>query len=231
MKTSHYVFILLLVISVLFVEYDLSRRTDLAMANKADNSAVAQKLESKKVEPVATVVVAQETNKVISKKFAEKFKEEAVQISKIQSDPDLAQTRMKELAAAMTTKDVQDLYEIISDDKNNGDQRALAVELLSIKNDTTSLIALQNFVANDKTINGIKWDRKKEFETILRAQAVESIAAYPQKDIALSTLSYLQHKVDERFLNDRIGRAAANLKDNAPALQQQDDAALKKLLE
>lgn len=230
MKTKHYVFILLLAASVLFVEYDLSRREDLAKVISKNNSAATLISSPQKAESAETVIATQETNK-LSKKFAERFKEEALQISKIQNDPDLAQARMKELAAAMTTKDVQDLYEIISDDKNNGDQRALAVELLSIKNDTTSLIALQNFVANNVNVNGTKWDRKKEFETILRAQAVESIAAYPQKDIALSTLSYLQHKVDERFLNDRIGRAAANLKDNAPTVPQQDDEALKKLLE
>lgn len=226
MKTIHYVYILVLLAAVFFVEYDLSRRVEVVKAPpKAVPAVAAQKAApaSAPVEPPAPPV-----NPDV---FVQKFKKESLQLAKIQNNPELVQTRMKALADSMTPQDVQGLFEVISDDKNNGDQRALAVELLSLKNDTTSLMALQNFVANNVTVNGTRWDRKKELETILRAQAVESIAAYPQRDIALSTLGYLQQKVDEKFLNDRIGRATASLTENAPSLKQQDDDALKKLLE
>lgn len=229
MKTRHYVFIMILLASVLFVEYDLSQRTNVLITAKANNTEQTPQPSQQKIisnQPAPSVAETRGP-----KLFAERFKKESLQIAKIQNDPDLAQNRMKDLAKDMAPQDVQSLFEIISDDKNDGDQRAMAVELLSLKNDTTSLIALQNFVGNNVNINGSKWDRKKELETILRAQAVESIAAYPQRDIARSTLSYLQQKVDEKFLNDRIGRAAASLKDEAPTIQQQDDAALKKLLE
>ena len=231
MKTVHYLFIIVLVSSVFFVQYDLSRREELVKAAKLVNANITAKVAPVQPTPTQTVIV-QDNNVPTPKVFAARFKKEALQIAKIQKDPELAQNRMKTLAKAMAPEDVQDLFEIMSDDKNNGDQRALAVELLSLKNDTTSLIALQNFVANSKNINGMKWDRKNELETILRAQAVESIAAYPQKDIARSTLSYLLLKVDEKFLNDRIGRASASLNNtNTPTPQQQDDAALTKLLE
>ncbi len=230
MKTIHYVFFLVLIASVFFVEYDLARREELTKLVKS-SAPVKSKPAEVQSGPAPAVLITQENTKAVPKAFSARFKEESLQIAKIQNDPELTQTRMKDLAKVMAPADVQDLYEIISDEKNNGDQRALAIELLSLKNDTTSLMALQNFVANNTNVNGTKWDRKKELETVLRAQAVESIAAYPQKDIALSTLGYLQRKVDERFLNDRIGRAAASLSNGAPTPQEQDDAALKKLLE
>lgn len=229
MKSIHYVFVLILLAAVFFVEYDLSRRTETsAIADKKNQTQpVAER------NPAATqpVVIDQGENEAITKNFVAKFKEEAVQISQLQNDPEAVQTRLKALAQEMTPRDVEGLYEIISDDQKDGDQRALAIELLSIKNDTSSLIALQNFVGNNKNVNGTKWDRKKELETVLRAQAVEGIASFPQRDIAISTLGFLQNKVDEKFLSDRIGRAAAGLNNRAPGLQQQDEEALKNLLE
>lgn len=230
MKTMHYAYILILLAVVFFVEYDLSRRVEVA---KGPQTAIAPSVAkiSKAPEAVIEAVPERGVPPINPDIFVQKFKKEALQLAKIQNNPELIQNRMKALADAMSPQDVQGLFELISNDKNDGDQRALAVELLSLKNDTTSLMALQNFVANNVTVNGTKWDRKKELETILRAQAVESIAAYPQRDIALSTLGYLQQRVDEKFLNDRIGRATASLTENAPSLKKQDDDALKKLLE
>ena len=225
MKNKHYVFILVLLAGVFFTKYDISRRTEVVKSLKP---TVARFTAAPNIN---VNVEATESKAVKPEIFHQRFIKEALQIGKIQNNPELVQSRMKALAGAMRPQDVQGLFDIISNEKNDGDQRALAVELLSLKNDTSSLMALQNFVANNVTVNGTKWDRKKELETVLRAQAVESIAAYPQKDIAISTLSYLQHKVDEKFLNDRIGRAAASLTDGASTLKQQDDDSLKKLLE
>lgn len=229
MKNRYYVYMAVILGAALFVRYDLTRRTDLVVTKtnmsstkKEASTAATQALP----QPVVAVVAAP-----TGPSFGEKFKNEAAEIAKLQIDPEAAEERLRQLARSMNQRDVADLYEVISDDSNDPDQRALAVELLSIKNDTASLTALQNFVANKTMVNGRQWDSKKEFETVLRAQAVESIAAYPQKEIALSTLSFLQRRVDEKFLNDRIGRAAANLNGAAPSMQQQDDEALRKLLE
>ena len=64
----------------------------------------------------------------------------------------------------MRVQDVQAMADIIADENRNGDERALALEILSIKNDTTSLIAMQNFVATANKISDIKIPQKKEFE-------------------------------------------------------------------
>ncbi|MBY0555277.1 hypothetical protein K2P97_12165 [bacterium] len=229
MKSIHYVFILVLAAAIFFVEYDLSRRTEkLAIANKKNQT---KPVADTNLTPVQPVVIDQGENAAILKNFIGKFKQEAVQMAQLQNDPEAVQVRLMALAKEMSSSDVQSLYELISDDKKDGDQRALAIELLSLKNDTASMLALQNFVGNNKNVNGNKWDRKKELETVLRAQAVEGIASFPQKDIAISTLGFLQSKVDEKFLSDRISRAAAGLNNLAPSLQQQDEEALKNLLE
>lgn len=232
MKTSHIIYFAFLVLTFAIVSFDLSRREEIASNQKGFQlpavAAISKKIEAEP-KPEAETVVGDAAQ---YEKFIQEFKKETLELSKLQDNPAESQARLEALAKKMTQKDVAALYEIISNDKSDGDQRAIAVELLTIKNDTASLVALQNFVANNNTVNGTQWDRKKEFETVLRAQAVEGIATYPNKDIALSTLNYLQQKVDQKFLADRINRASAGLKNpNIPELQQQDDEALKKLIE
>lgn len=214
-KNHHYVFLAIILVAAFLVRYDLNRR----VANLNTNAPVA--IDSTAQSPIAREAapmmaatpapVPAVPTQDLEEAFRQKFFTEASDIIKLQGDADAVEKKLRTLAANMNQRDVQALYEVISDENQDGERRALAVELLSIKNDTASLTVLQNFVANKKTVNGTEWDPKKEIETILRAQAVESIAAYPQKDIALSTLSFLQRRVDEAFLNDRIGRASANL--------------------
>jgi hypothetical protein len=229
MKKKHYFFFAAVIGMALFAQYDLGKRLDrVRTVRDAKNAAV-------RVQEATAKAQAEATAKVIgipTEEFVAKFKTEATQIAKIQNNPEAVQKRMQKLAEEMNSRHVDGLYEIISDDKSNADERALAVELLTLKNNTASLIALQNFVANTKNINGEKWDQKKEFETVLRAQAVEGIAGYPEKEIAISTLNYLQQRVDQKFLNDRISRASMNLMySENKSLTQQDEEALKKLVE
>lgn len=227
MTKSHYLFFAVIIAALVFLQLDTTQRVKLVQQNKE----AARVLAALEDEDKAGQVVAKPAF-ISPEVFVKKFKSEALQIGKIQNKPEEVEKRLRQLASEMRPQDVEGMYEIISDENANGDQRALAVELLSMKNDTNSLIALQNFVANKKTINGTKWDVKKELETVLRAQAVESIATYPQKEIALSTLNYLQSKVDDKFLSERIGRASSGiLTGNNKSSQQQDDEALKKLVE
>jgi hypothetical protein len=227
MRKSHYLFFAVIIAAVVFLQLDTTKRVKIVQQNKEAARVLAALEEEDKADQVAAkpAVIPPEV-------FVKKFKTEALQIGKIQNKPEEAEKRLRQLANEMRPQDVEGMYEIISDENASGDQRALAVELLSMKNDTNSLIALQNFVANKKTINGTKWDAKKELETVLRAQAVEGIAVYPQKEIALSTLNYLQSRVDDKFLSERIGRASSGiLTGNNKSSQQQDDEALKKLVE
>jgi len=140
----------------------------------------------------------------------EAFNREAPAIAKL-TDSELSSEQLRALARQMKPQDAEALYQVISDENNSDEIRSVAIDLLTVKNDTASMMALKKFVGNKTTVNGKPWNTKKELETILRAQAVESIAAYPQKEIAFSTLSFLQRQVEEKFLNERIGRAAAQV--------------------
>lgn len=228
MRKKHYFFFIAVVGVAILAQYDMGKRlSKVRTAKEAQNAIVRAQEATAKAQAEASV----KAFGVPTEEFVAKFKAEASQIAKLQNNPDAVQARMKKLADEMNSRHVDGLFEIISDDKSNADERALAVELLTLKNNTASLIALQNFVANSKNINGEKWDQKKELETVLRAQAVEGIAGYPEKEIAISTLNYLQQRVDQKFLNERISRASMNLMyDNKSGVQQDEDA-LKKLVE
>jgi hypothetical protein len=225
MKNSHALFFIGLAIIVMFLTLDLTKRNEATKIVKTIQAAST----APKATQAAPAVAAAPAKPQIP--FAEKFKKEAAYIAKLQTNSEEADARIKRLASEMRPQDVESMFEVISNDQLNADLRTLAVELLKTKNDTASLLALQNFVANNYNINGKKWDRKKELETVLRAQAVESIATYPQKEIALSTLNYLQHKVDNLFLAERIGRASAELTLQERNTKLQEEEALQKLVE
>lgn len=223
MNKARGIFLVLVVAIFGLAQWDMTRRLNSIETKKEAAKSMAA------AAPVQPDIAAENAKK--TETFIKQFKTEVVEVGRLQANPEAAQARMNKLAAQMTQADVRALADIISDDQQNGDERALAVELLSLKNDTASLTALQNFVATSNKIDGITAERKKEFETVLRAQAVESIADYPQKEIAISTLTYLQGKVDNRFISERIGRASNGLMYGTENLKQQEDDALKKLVE
>ncbi|MGZ3691099.1 MAG: hypothetical protein ACXVAX_06335 [Pseudobdellovibrio sp.] len=229
MRRSHYIFFTLIVGALIFSQYDVMKRTKKSAAVSVAAAVPAKAVES--AQPAAKEEVSVQVAAEPPEAFVKKFKNEVEQVGKIQNNPEQVTERLKKLADTMDKSNIDDLYEIASDDRQSGDERAMAVELLTVKNDTASLTALQNLVANTKNINGTAWDHKKEFETVLRAQAVEGIAGYPEKEIAISTLNYLSQKVDQKFLSDRISRASNSLIMGTPSLKQQDEEALKKLIE
>ncbi len=227
MNKARGIFLVLVIAVFALAQYDMSRRLNVKTTVKKETERAMAAAAT--ANPAPPDVAAESAKK--TETFIKKFKSEVGEVARLQSSPEAAQQRMNLLAAQMTKQDVSALADIISDAEQNGDERALAVELLSLKNDSASLVALQNFVATSNKVDGITVQRKKELETVLRAQAVESIAAYPQKEIALSTLSFLQTKVDNRFISERIGRASNGLMYGTENLKQQEDDALKKLVE
>ena len=105
----------------------------------------------------------------------------------------------------------------------------MAVELLARKQTVESLKQLENFVQQHETTT--KWSRTREFESVLRAQAIEGIASFPQKDLAVSSLMALDPKLNESFLKDRIKRSLVGLKNDSQTPEKQDNEALSKLVE
>ena len=106
----------------------------------------------------------------------------------------------------------------------------MAVELLSRSKIPDAVLMLKEFVAS-KQLASTTSARKRELESVLRAQAIEGIAGYPQKDLALSYLNSLSKEVDETFLKDRIVRSEEGIKGRTVRVQQKDEAALKQLVQ
>ncbi|MBC7420237.1 MAG: hypothetical protein H7328_05865 [Bdellovibrio sp.] len=225
MKAKYWIAVLVLVGTVLAIEYDIARRTD-------------AKITAKNRKPAATVAIAagsvapaQATSEAVPITFEERFKSETLQIASLQASPGQVEQRLEALALSMTSNDIQSLSKIMQNPARNSDERAMAVEILSLKKTPESLRALEGFVKTHQPTTKENWSRSQEFESVMRAQAVEGIAAYPEKDLALTSLNSLSQQVDESFLLDRIMRSSVSVKGKAAATEQQDDAALKKLIE
>ena len=222
MKKSYWFFALALVALVFAVEYDLTQRTSHLTAAKLSD----RNQENTAKYPVNKLSQLESTQ---AKTFTQKFSEASTEISNLQQNPSVAEEKIQSLAAALTNQDLNQLSEVMVNKNSLGDQRAMAVEILSRSRSVLAIKKLEDFIKDhDDTL---KWSRSREFESVLRAQAIEGIAAFPQKDLAISSLTSLDLKISESFLKDRIRRSVASLKNQVPAVDKQDDEALRKLVE
>ncbi len=226
MKARYWMIALFLFLIVFGVEYDIARRTQAKAVEASQKTVQVAQVSALPVTPAAEVTLP-----LKSATFEQYFLVESRQIANLQANPAEIEQRLDNLAEAITPTDIQKLSKIMQDVNSGGDERALAVEILSRKRTPEALMALEDFVKSHETTTKENWSRSQEFESVMRAQAVEGIAAYPQKETALTSLNTLAKQVDESFLLDRIARSSENVKGNVPSTQQQDDDALRKLIE
>ncbi len=227
MKKSYWFFSLVLVAVVFFIEYDLTQRTSRLNTSKLSVSSLQTK-SAKNVTAGGTDLVSSSDNSQ-NKSFTKKFTEVSDEISQLQQNPSVADEKIQTLAASLSAQEMNQLSQVMGDKKSSGDQRAMAVEILARNRTVQALKKLENFIKDhDDTVN---WSRSREFESVLRAQAVEGIAAFPQKDLAISSLTSLDQRVSESFLKDRIRRSVSYLRNQALSPEKQDDEALGKLVE
>ncbi len=226
MRKIIWLFALGLVGIVFFLEYDVTQRLQIRNSRRL-SAGRAPAATTGKNQVTSADEAKSETIPAIN--FETKFVQVTQAVSQLQENPEVAEQKMQALAGELSSRDIKKLSEVMQDAKSNGDQRAMAVELLSRHQSIDSLKQLENFI--QQPLAGGAWNRNREFESVLRAQAIEGIASYPQKDLALSSLMGLDPKLNESFLKDRIKRSMAGLKNQAPAAEKQDDNALKKLIE
>ncbi|MBC7741184.1 MAG: hypothetical protein H7061_03245 [Bdellovibrionaceae bacterium] len=227
-------FAVVLIAAIMIVEFDISRRTQARVAAQRRAPATTQLPQSLPavaavVSPEPPVAVASEAVKPAS--FETRFNSEAQAMAQLQTDPNLVEKRLEDLALSLTTEDIESLKKIMNNADRNGDDRALAIELLSRKKTPQSLAALEGFVQSHQTTTKENWSRPQEFNSVGAAQAIEGIAAYPEKDKALTALDSLAKTVDESFLLDRIARSKQSLIGNTDATEEQDNGALKQFVQ
>lgn len=221
MKKSFWVFTLILVVAVILVEFDVARRTAIltvAKTKKANVIATYKNL----VQPAPASVSTEYT-------FEKKF----VQLSKISANnlaqPEESEQKIQDLAKNLSSEELKHLADVMVDKKADEDQRTLAVQLVARNQTVESLKELESFVLHKKGYSF--FNRKNELESVLKAQAIEGIAAFPQKDLAISSLTSLDPKLDESFLKDRIKRSMAILQNQVEKSEKTDTDALQKLVE
>lgn len=150
-------------------------------------------------------------------------------VSSALSQPEESEQKNQDLAKKLSPKELKRLADIMVDRKADEDQRALAIQLVARNQTVASLKELEDFVLHKKGYSF--FNRKDELETVLKAQAIEGIAAFPQKDLAISSLTSLDPKIDESFLKDRIKRSMAVLQNQVEKSEDVDTDALQKLVE
>lgn len=210
MKRPLWIFILLLSLIVVLVEFDLARRSARLAAYAKEGAATK------------TIVDAE------PKTFEQNFQQLSDVVADLETAPSDTDDRIQTLSKNLSDKQMQRLAEVMKDKKAKEDQRTLAVELIARHKTVQSLKKLEDFIVEP----GVESKNKKsDLESALRAQAIEGIAAYPEKDIALSTLSSLDPQVDESFLKDRISRSMATLKDQVENSEGRPKNSLQNLVE
>lgn len=212
MKKSYWLFSLALVATVFFVEYDLTKRT-YQQALTSRTLKLKEKFASEK-----HFIQLSASGNVAS--FDAQFIELSSEISRLQQNPEKAEQKIKLLAASLTPQNINKLFAVAADKSNLADQRAFAVELLSRHQSVNALVKLENFIKHDSgTANK---NRDLELESVLRVQAVEGIASFPQKDLAILSLSTLDPAMGESFLKERIRSSVASLKNQISSEKQKD---------
>ncbi len=217
---KYWIYFSSLIVVVFLVEYDLARR-----ASQKINLAQKDKLNLNQEKRYLAVESAQ------SALTPKQILTQAQEISKEELDPSLAEIQIEKIAHTLTITDILKFSSLIEDTQEKNDHRSMAIELLARKKSNESLQILNKFVENHAAHPKKSQDVNIEFESVLRAQAIEGIASYPVKDLALSYLNSLSQKVNEAFLKERISRSEENLKSVHSQTKSDQDSDLKKLIE
>lgn len=246
MKKQFWIAGLFLIALVLVTEYDLTRRTmplktstqALRPTDSLDDISKETKNTNKenKGRGISNILPEAKTKDEARQNFDNQFLLQARQIGQVQTDVETTEIELKKLSQRMQKSDIKKMANIAADMNVNGDERALAIELLSRNQTPEALKELENFIVsleskNNQTMNNQTVGRTQEFETILRAQAIEGISIYPEKHTADEVLKSADAKISESFLKDRIARSRASLAGHAPTPEEQDETALRKLVE
>ncbi len=236
MRKRYWFYSLALIAIIFAVEYDVARRMNsknptVARTDVRSGKASTTQRAPNQISNSARTNEAATTTSQASTVFDTQFLQEAQRISNLPRDPKDVEQKMDQLARSMKPLDLKKLEIVMQNKNEDGDQRAMAVELISRSKTPEAMDALKDFVLTRENSTGENWTRNREFESVLRAQAIEGIAAFPQKQLALTYLNSMAGQIDESFLKDRIVRSEESLKGRAPDTQQQDEAALKQLVQ
>lgn len=170
--------------------------------------------------------LSKQESKVVS--FEQEFRREAEQISQVDPEPEKTATRLKSWALLLAKEDLKKLTDLALTTNSAGDDRALAVYVLSLSNRPESIENLGEIAR--KPIPENLNPRAKEFELVLRMQAVEGMTKPEQKTLSVAELQKTIQSSPEAWVVDRSQRALPSLNGKVASPAAQDQAALESLL-
>lgn len=211
--------------TIFLVEYDLSKR----MKPRSESASLIKTKSISAVKSIETETVAPTVSE--DSFFDSATLKAAQKLSSHQIDPRTLDQKMNQLAQSLSKLEIRKLAIVVRSKDESEERRAMAVELLSRSKTSDAVLMLKDFAGSLQDHSAMTSPRKRELESVLRAQAIEGIAAYPEKKLALSYLNFLSGQVEETFLKDRIVRSEEGLKGRASDTQHKDEAALKQLVQ
>lgn len=151
--------------------------------------------------------------------------EEAYAISQLDDHPEKTEEKLKNLALSFEEKELKQLKATSLDLQKNGDDRMLAVYLLSLSQNSITASLLEEIVLSPLQ-NQASGSSEKSFEQVIRLQAVEGLQNREDKDQAIKSLSHLTAKLSDNLLADHSQRALSFHLHGTPRVEQQDLEAL-----
>ncbi len=147
--------------------------------------------------------------------FKSEFKYEVTQIGQVQTDTEAVENRLQSIARQMEPEHRDYLKLVLLSEKSSGDERAMAIELLTRNQTPEAAEVLKNYSISDSSNGNLKSGE----DIVFKAQAIEGLAGYQDRDLAISYLNEISRKTHYSFLQDRVRRAQAALKNEGPAIE------------
>jgi hypothetical protein len=160
-------------------------------------------------------------------KLSAAVKEEFERVGSLDEDPEASARRMDVLAERLKTPERKELRRMALDPFSDGDERAVAVELLA-RSSSEEAVPLLESIASDPPPK-LQDSRQSSFEQVLRARAIEGLGEHPSPS-AVASLRRVAGRTEDAFLLDRTRRALAAREAHVPAPEKQDEDALRRLL-
>jgi len=163
--------------------------------------------------------------------FQEHFNRITKSIGTITENPEEADLEISNLAMTLDRTQLNELYTKVISKYSNGDEKLLAVELLSRSSLPETIEHLKNIASSSASESSYDSSlTQQEFQS-LQVSAIEGLTQKPQlKHEAKLALNSLSQSTDNTLLLDRIKRAQAALDGRAPSPEAQDKAALEQVL-
>lgn len=148
------------------------------------------------------------------------------QIAKTTDHSDRIQMKLLERAQKLTKKELSNLSQIFWT-STNGDERSLSLYLLAHTSNPDVIENLEKIVMELPELN----DEHQGIENqAFQAMAVEGIAQFEDKNLAIKSLENLIQNSKSPWVQDRATRSLLALQGKVPSIETQDRQALKNLL-